>query len=255
MKCGSFLAAAAAALILSGCCTTEKEDALPIAPVQVSTVSGDFQLDGNLNDAVWQNAARYPFCQIKTPQAPRVEARIAKDGFEDGYAMFAKDDKYLYVAAKMNDVDVVQFATKNQIPLWRYGDLLEVFICTDQSSGYWELFASPRSNKTSIFFRSPGMKVFDSNFRKMPGMEVAAQVQGSLNKHDDDDQGWTAEMRIPIAEVEEACGVKFTADQKWYILAARYNYAKRFRTEQYSAYPQLPQLQYHLLEYYAPLQF
>ena len=254
MKCGSFLAAAAAALILSGCCALQKDEALT-PPVTISTVSGDFRLDGKLDEAVWQSAARYSFCQIETPQAPRVQERLAKDGFENGYVMFAKDDAYLYVAAKMDDADIVQYVNKNQIALWRYGDLLEVFIRTDNSSGYWELFASPRSNKTSIFFRSPGLKVFDSNFRKRPGMEVAAQLQGSLNKHDDVDQGWTVEMRIPIAELEEACGVKFSADQKWYILAARYNYAKKFRMEQYSAYPQLPQLQYHLLEYYAPLQF
>lgn len=265
MKHWNWLAAAVLTVALCGCGTirdaagkkTDKKEskAWKITPVTVSTIAEEFRLDGKLDDAVWKKAVRYPLHRTAVKQEPLTKARIARDGFEKGYAMFAKDDKYLYVAANFTDSDILQFLKEDQGKLWRYGDLLEVFLRTDKAPGYWELFASPFGNKSSIFFHSPGMKVFDNTFRELPGMAVASHVQGTVNKHDDIDRGWTTEMRIPIAEVEKACGAEFSGDGQWFILAARYNYGKSFRMEQNSTYPKLPQLQYHLLEYYAPLKF
>lgn len=85
----------------------------------------------------------------------------------------------------------------------------------------------------------------------LPGMRVAAAVDGTLNAPQDEDKGWTAEIMIPLEELRAKSGVSFQED--WRVLAARYNYGIQLRSKQHASFPPLPQLNYHLFEFYAPV--
>lgn len=89
----------------------------------------------------------------------------------------------------------------------------------------------------------------------MEGFEVKANVQGTVNDFWDIDKGWTAEMAIPLAGLKEKLGVDFAPGQSWRILVSRYNYGYTMRAKQFSSYPKLPQVNYHLIEYYSPIIF
>ncbi len=84
---------------------------------------------------------------------------------------------------------------------------------------------------------------------------MKANVQGTVNDFWDIDKGWTAEMAIPLAGLKEKLGVDFAPGQSWRILVSRYNYGYTMRAKQFSSYPKLPQVNYHLIEYYSPIIF
>ena len=79
-----------------------------------------------------------------------------------------------------------------------------------------------------------------------------AKVYGTVNKSNDQDTHWVAEIAIPLKELA-AKGVPFDENNPWSILIARYNYGNNLRDIQYSTFPRLPVINYHLIEYYAPI--
>ena len=255
-------AACALALLASGCscwCGNENKSE-PETIIAVKTTE-KITLDGKLDEAAWKNAPEHLTHFIDTSGGlPELERkRILADKFEAAGIKVLYDDKYLYVGAVMHDEDVVSLNKKgqNQTFLYREADTLEIFMWPVQGQHYWELYVTPTNNKTSFFFPSGGMTFMPSLMADapiMPGYEVAATIQGTLNDHSDRDKGWTTEVRIPLKEIN-AKGIKFAPGQEWKILFSRYNYSHFFYTRQNSAYPKLPFCNFHLRNYYAPVVF
>jgi len=160
---------------------------------------------------------------LPTYRAPRRKAEIAIDGAledegwkgvpstgaflrtHDGatarYRTEAKlvwDDEALYVAFDSEDEDVWAKLEKDDDPI--YGEeVVEVFLDADADGRtYNELQVSPRGVRFDAYFpaRRQGMDLGWSS-----GMQSAVKVRGTLNDPDDVDQGWSAEMRIPIANL------------------------------------------------------
>lgn len=137
------------------------------------------------------------------------------------------------------------------------GSIAEIFIKADNNPAYWELYVLPLGNKTSFFYPSGGCQGLHSCFDMplMPGLKTTSACIGTVNDEKSSDTGWTAEMSIPVKEIEKTTGISFNSSNKWKILVARYNYGVNLRNKQFSSFPELPAVNYHLLEYYAPLQF
>jgi polyisoprenoid-binding protein YceI len=146
-------------------------------------------LDGDLSDATWKglpSTGRF----VGSMDGAAAEARTD--------AKLAWDDGHLYVAFEVEDSDVASTFTRRDDKLWTQ-DAVEMFIDADgDGKEYVELQVSPAG------------VVFDSylpEYRKneddwSSGMRVAVKVDGTLNKRDDKDRGWSVEMEIPMAAVK-----------------------------------------------------
>ena len=250
--------AASSMLFAAGCQSTTAPAELNPPRTTAVKVCGKITVDGKLDEKCWQKAPEYVLGHVNNSGGdhPAVQAVIAKDKYEKMYVRCLYDNKYLYVAIRAEDGDVVAYNRQDQEFLFRDCDLVEVFIKPVKANYYWELYATAAGNKSSCFYPSAGTLVNSAINKEnlMPGMLVAAQVDGTLNNWKDNDRGWTAEIAIPLTELNKH-GIPFAPGNEWTIFFARYNYSKDFRKWQYSGYPAPPIVSSHLLENYSPIDF
>ena len=230
--------------LLLGC---RKEEKVP----KVETVVAKFTatpiiLDGKLEDAAWKNASAYKMTgALDRWKEPRPLT-------EGGEARFAWDDNFFYVGIQFTDSDIVAEGEEDQLHHYRMGDLVELFIKPAEQTWYWELYATPKSKKTSFWFPGRGRLGLESCYQYKCGLQVAAQCDGTLNNWEDKDKEWCAEMAMPIADLT-ARGEKFLPESKWRILVSRYNYSRYVPWVELSAIGPLPRPSYHIYERYAVL--
>ena len=160
--------------------------------------SGKITLDGNLNEGAWAKAPAYAF-QPPARNYGVVMPKVAKnqDAFEPGMAKLVYDDKYLYIGAVLQDSDVVQYGKEDQAHLYLQGDLFEIFLKSEKSPKYWELYAAPNGKKTTFIFESRGYARADWGTLD-PSFLTAATVQGTINNYNDKDKSRTVEVAIPL---------------------------------------------------------
>lgn len=146
-------------------------------------------IDGALDDPGWK-------------EVPSTGAFVRTgDGGKPRYRTEAKlawDDEALYVAFEVEDEDVwAKYDTDDQ-PIYEE-EVVEVFLDADgDGRTYNELQVSPRNVRFDAYFpaRRQGMQLGWNS-----GMTSAVKVDGTLNDPRDTDRGWTAEMRIPVANL------------------------------------------------------
>jgi hypothetical protein len=91
-------------------------------------------------------------------------------------------------------------------------------------------------------------------YGQIPGYDALCKVNGTLNKQNDRDNGWTSEIRIPLAEIAKH-GVEFSAGAKWRIAVYRTNYSAYNYAVQTSTFPKLPDLNLEFKKFFAPVCF
>ncbi len=253
-----FVLAAALCLagILAGCqtcggaavpCDTACE-APEGAVMAAQFTSTPVQIDGKLDDSVWQKTHVYA---TSLAQADLDGGKMLQ---ETGEVRLAWDDKNLYVAVRYHDSDIVQECDEDQAHHYLHGDLAEVFLKPAGSTWYWELYVTPNRHKTHLFFPGVGRLGLKSSDAYEMELHVDAQCQGTLNEWGDRDTSWTGEMAIPIKELTRH-GDDFGPEAGWSILVARYNYSRYLptRSAELSMAPRLPAASYHDLPNYAEL--
>ena len=247
-------------LSIAGCkCTKKdaptKEDEkpqkeLPIATLVAKYTDKPVKVDGKLDDPCWKTAAVYKLGLSADKIADGLELK------EGGEVRFAWDDKYLYLAASFEDSDVVAEGKEDGLHHYRMGDLCELFLKPENKSWYWELYVTPRENKTTFFFPSKGYlglpSGFEYQFDAQSDLKVATQIDGTLNDWSDKDRKWTAEMAVPLTELTKR-GEKFGEGSLWRVFVGRYNYSYYFEAKELSMAPQLPKTNYHLTKNYGIL--
>ena len=214
-------------------------------PIMVATrTAAPVQIDGELREPVWRLAATYPLGQRGTSTQ------------ESGRVQVAWDESALYLAVHFEDSDVVAEGEKDQLHHYQMGDVVELFLRPADSTWYWEKYATPHGRKTEFFFPGRGSLPLPSCFAEdqRRNMRVAATVDGSLNDWHDRDRGWTAEIAVPVEDLAEL-GDRFGPGSKWHLLVARYNYSRYLDHRELSSAPILPELNFHLLEGYAEIEF
>ena len=243
------VATAAAAGLISGCAGIQPQppaEDVPAPPeVQAVYAQHDLVIDGRLDEAVWKTA---PVYALALP-ADRAAAGDALQ--EAGSARFAWNERYFYMAVEFADSDVVAEGEADGEHHFTKGDLAELFLWPEAHSWYWELYVTPHAKQTSFFFPSPG-RILPSSFKNHLPLSVGAQVQGTFNDWSDRDQGWTAEMAVPVSELTQR-GEAWGPDAPWRILVGRYNYSVHLPKTEISALPTLSKTNYHLRNEYARL--
>lgn len=254
-----YLVLLSAVSLLNGCASSPEPKTQEIPPAVVTRTNLPVKLDGDLDEAAWQSTPEYEMvrCNNYSNLPPLTAQHVAADPYEKAVVKFLYDDQYLYVGGVLSDSDVVAYGEADQDRLFRWGDLLEIFLFSEDGGWNWEFYVVPNNRKSSFFYPGGGMNgvwYCFSPVHLMKDMKVAARVSGTINDHSDIDKGWNIEMRIPLREIA-AKGIPFVPGQNWRIMAARYNFGARLNLLQNSTWPKLPVENFHLREYYAPVVF
>jgi hypothetical protein len=206
------------------------------------------KIDGDLSDPVWQTATAYPLYLGKDRAADGTTIE------EPGKVQFAWDDHWLYVAVTCTDSDVVAEGTEDEKHHYTMGDVAELFLKPGGNSCYWELYVTPRGNKSTLFFPGRGRFGLPGAIEYSSRLQVGAQVQGTLNDWKDTDTSWTGEMAIPIKDLT-TYGDPFGPGSDWSVLVARYNYSKGLKLigPELTMTPQLPETFFHLTDSHGKL--
>lgn len=238
-------------------CTTFKA-AKPASKTEIKAVytSKPVKIDGSLDEKAWADAPSYKLAIPKKTYANQPECikqKVSADKLESGEYKLLWDKDYLYVGINFTDSDVHAYGKENEMHHYGQGDVAEVFLKPESDTYYWELYATPAGRKTSFFIPGRGCLMGPALTLCPINTKVVAKVQGTLNKWQDKDRGWTAEMAIPRKELEQF-GAKFNPDAKWRIFLARYNYSRYLPLKELSSCPrQAATPNFHLLEEYGTL--
>jgi len=183
------------------------ERSVPELTVARLPKGGALRIDGVLDEPAWKDAADTgAFVNVKSGAADAESA-------VQGSAKLLWDDKGLIVGATIKDPKVVGgFDKATPDPhLWTK-DCLELMVDPDgdgDNADYYEIQINPQN------------LVFDSRFeaynkpRTEPNgpfghqewsakLESAVKVQGTLDKADDEDQGYVVEVRVPWSSFDKA---------------------------------------------------
>ena len=183
-------------------------------PYEVHYTNVPIKIDGKLDESAWKKAK-----PLNLKPIPRSLCT------ENGTVKILWDDKYVYFGGVFRDSDIIQFANKNWRHYYITGDIMEVFLAPVDKPYFWELYATPNNLKNSLFFWSGGrlgLRVRPQ--RRIEGMLVKSTCEGTLNNEEDHDKQWTAEMAVPIKDLEKDGG-KIKPGKVWYFLIGRYNYS------------------------------
>jgi len=168
---------------------------------------------------------------------------------EGGSVSFAWNKAGFYVAAELEDSLLVSENRRDEQLHYEFGDVFELFIKPANDTYYWEMYATPFGNKSTLFFprERQGMEVGDFlNAHNFQGLEVSAQKTS---------KGWNAQMWVP-AEQLTALGGAWGPGSAWRVLCGRYNYSgSDLKDPELSMVPPLSVTNYHLVDEYALLCF
>ena len=163
-------------------------------------------VDGKLDDAAWQ-AARWTtdFVDIQGGAMPKPRFRTR--------AKMLWDAKYLYIAAELEEPDVHATLTEHDSVIFHDNDF-ELFIKPlPDTESYYEYEINALNTDWDLFLNKPyGLGGKADNSWEMESHRSAVAVQGSLNKRDDTDRGWTVEIAVPLASFQSRQQVPAPAD-------------------------------------------
>jgi hypothetical protein len=161
---------------------------------EIKRASSPITIDGKLTDRAWVTAAQTVLWRHPTTGKPQ-------EGI-DTWAKMLWDDENLYVAFSAEDSDVWSTITARDGNLWDE-EVLELYIDAKKNgTDYLEFQINPNNAVFDAFFPKPTNRNLEqARARNLEKMESAVTVSGTLNKRDDEDRAWFAELRIPLASI------------------------------------------------------
>lgn len=147
-------------------------------------------LDGRLDEAAWATATAHPL--VHSLDGEPYDER-------PGTVRLAWDAHALYLGAEITDPDVWSEHTQQDDPLWTQ-EVLELFVFGDAGRrDYLELQVSPRGVTFDARFAQyrKGDEAWDGTW------QAAVDLRGTVEDRRDRDEGWSAELAVPWAEICE----------------------------------------------------
>ncbi len=161
-------------------------------------VDKPIKVDGKLDETAWKDApSTGPF--VNTLNGGPVE--------QSTQAKMLWDDKFLYVAFENTDVDVWSNLGKRDDKLWTQ-EAVELMIDADKNGKtYVEFQVAPNGAVFDTYL--PQYRKYEDTIdpKKQPyswnsKINAKVAVDGTLNKHQDQDKGWTVELALPLIDVK-----------------------------------------------------
>lgn len=203
-----------------GCRTIEKKKAaMKVAEYTCYRTPSPISIDGRLDEPAWQAAPwSTPFVDIVSGEPAWFDTRVA----------LLWDDENLYFGFKAEETDVWGTLTERDSKIYEENDL-EIFIAGKDAyyefeisarnviyevfwiwkdvhhagGPYWTLPEFRTAEQRLLILDGVGGHVHPRGERwgfldwDLPGLQHAVHVDGTLNKRDDIDRGWSAEIAIP----------------------------------------------------------
>ncbi len=194
---------------------------------QCLRTSEPMTIDGRLDEAVWSRAQwSEPFGMIDDGSATPLETRVA----------LLWNDDYLFVGYKVEDPDIRASMTGFNDHVYMNDEDVEFFFSGD--GYYYECGINPLNNTYQIRWTWIERLVREQRFAELeelfktadvlyyvardgeqlgrhadlsyelPGLQHAVFIDGSINRPEVKDKGWTVEMAIPWAGLKEIAGGK-----------------------------------------------
>jgi len=168
-------------------------------------------IDGKLNEQAWADASRIYLKDSNTGKAV----------VDSSYSVFVSvcyNDTNLFIAFVCNDLDIFSSFTERDQHLWEE-EAIEVFIDVDEEPNtYVEIELSPNNVLFDSYIVDPvNIDVEETAKFNLAGIETAVAVKGTVNKLDDQDSGWTAEIRLPFTDLVEDFKIKDLKKYEWKI--------------------------------------
>lgn len=157
----------------------------PVPTYEVRRTPTPPRIDGHLDDAAWQAAKPIVFVFPWDGQTGKKQKTVAK---------LAWDNDYLYVAYECDDTDITALHTLPDDPTYK-DDAVEIFIAPLKVKNlYFGLEMNARAVLYDYLYAFPQRLFKNYDLR---GVQLAAQIRGTLNLGGDQDQGWNLELAIP----------------------------------------------------------
>lgn len=247
------------AIILTACFASGCTSIEQVCRMEAAYAPG-LNADAEMSDPAWKQTPEYRLqCYRNFQHLPEKTVAAIETGKHEVQvsAKLLYDDENLYIGCRIENDDIRTLDQRDQQRHYLTGDVFEIFLKPEKSNAYLELYATPSGNKSAFYFpsRAFGGTILIDQQKLMPGIEVVAKVHGTLNDSSDTDQYWTAVMTISRKAVEKKLGVPLAPGHAWNILLAGYSFSANRTFGVNFSCPLLPQLNYHLYEYYAPLNF
>lgn len=165
------------------------------APVVTEAVytSDVLSMDGIMDEAAWQTAPAVPVHYPNNQREPAADAG-------ETVCRVLWNDTHLFIGFAVKDADVMSPFTERNQPISQ-ADCVEVFLLAHDRLGlYWELNVSPAGVVfDALMLKHPDIWFGHSDAtRNLPGLEIGASVQGTLNDSSDIDRGYVVEIAIPF---------------------------------------------------------
>lgn len=166
---------------------------------------------------------------------------------EGGTVGFSWEDSGLHIFAELVDSCVVEQNREDDQLHYEFGDVFEVFVKPLHDDYYWEMYAIPSGNKSTLFFP-----------RNRTGLELNDFLHGhdyrSLEvSTEESSKGWNVHLFVPASQLT-ALGAGWGDGTEWTILCSRYNYnSDDLIDPEFSMTPPLSETNYHLTGEYALL--
>lgn len=173
-------------------------------------------LDGKLDEGAWSRAVWTSYWtdpRGRGAPAPKTRAR------------FLWSATHLYIGVYAEDEDVWSEFTDRDSNTWEQ-EVIEVFIDADgDRKDYLELQVTPANVIFDARFAKHRSDLATARAWNMEGFKTAVHVDGTVNKRDDLDRGYTVEMAIPVAEVPGA-KAPISGGQSWRVNLFRWDAPK-----------------------------
>jgi hypothetical protein len=208
--------------------------------------SGPIKIDGLLEEAAW---AKAPVLSAFSVYWLGRQAKTATR------ARLLWDEQNLYFAAEMEDADLYADVKEHNGMTW-LNDVFELFFKPSADKlAYYEFQVNALNTRLELFLPSRGAGGYGRFAGAGPlGMASAVKLDGTLNKWQDVDKGWTVEGRIPWTAFK-ATGGKPAPGDRWRFALCRYDYSVAFDQPELSSTAPLTRPDFHRYEDYGELTF
>jgi hypothetical protein len=174
-------------------------------------------IDGKLDEKIWKKGAvftgMYPFNKKEKTTTPLTKWYLSWD------------KKNLYVAYECEDRDLIAEERERDGAVYA-DDCVEIYVLPSRRNGvYWEI----DMNLTGSIFdelmrkKQSGFGSIHVKGHDIEGLQVAFQLDGTLNDSSDKDQGYTCEVAIPFDQLPEYSRAKPAAGQELHFVMIRLN--------------------------------
>ncbi len=166
-------------------------DLPPIPTLEVRRAASTITIDGKPSEEAWRKADAVTF------QFPWNEQKGAK---QKTTARLLWDDQYLYISYECEDSDITAQYEKRDDPTYK-DDAVEAFI--NPNPAQTDVYIGLEMNARAVLY---DYVYFGSRYLlkrlNLEGVQLATQINGTINARGDKDQGWSLEVAIPFTEFD-----------------------------------------------------